>query len=116
MSLLASTMTRFGASMSGVSVQSRPASSQAMLAGPRMAPVIECASRRNPKKEKAQRNRRRANELRRLKMQKSGQRPGFFQRRNNNNNNDEATVSEDYVSPFQYDARGEPLVSTSTEN
>mmetsp|Transcript_26875 Transcript_26875/g.47865 ORF Transcript_26875/g.47865 Transcript_26875/m.47865 type:complete len:113 (-) Transcript_26875:97-435(-) len=107
MAFLGAALTRFGASVSGVSLQSRPSARVTMA--PCQAPVIECASRRNPKKEKAQRNRRRSNELRRMKMAKSGNKPGFFQRRNNNSREEENSVSEDYISPFQYDARGEPL-------
>lgn len=97
---MVSTLATFGASVSGVSLQS---SSAARVAQRPAVVSVEAAARRNLKKEKRQRNRNRTNELKRLSGKSTVQKT-FYRREE-----DTAKLPDDYLSPFSYDSRGEPV-------
>merc|ERR1711988_583599 len=103
--VMASTLATFGASVSGSSLES---SSAARVTQRPVVVSVEAGARRNLKKEKQQRNRQRVNELKRLgakNLQKT-----FYRREE-----DTAKLPDDYLSPFSYDSRGEPVTKEVEE-
>uniref|UniRef100_A0A061S7K3 Uncharacterized protein n=1 Tax=Tetraselmis sp. GSL018 TaxID=582737 RepID=A0A061S7K3_9CHLO len=98
-----------GKAVSGNSLQRLTAKSSTVTLQRTAVPVIECKCRRNLKKEKSIRNRRRAQELKRMSnFKKTAQGPQRFQQESSSDKGD----SKHY---FHYDARGEPIPGAQDE-
>mmetsp|Transcript_22397 Transcript_22397/g.62104 ORF Transcript_22397/g.62104 Transcript_22397/m.62104 type:complete len:109 (-) Transcript_22397:254-580(-) len=104
--LATASLPTFGSALAGQTVRRAPSST--VLAPRQPVAPIECKCRRNLKKEKFLRNRARANELRRMKKNPVDTRFKRF-------NDDAPANSPDFINPFHYDARGEPINSSHDE-